>query len=195
MYRDGQFCGEISGETDKIYPFSSDITKKGTNKEKQSYTGVELVCINRYLPFLINWGTVQRFTVSEPNTDKVYSFGASGKFYVNVDFGNGFDAFYRRTLDSKNPKDFDMYELENLLRKSFLVLIHNSIAEGMERSGKSFDEYKKGPNVALSFERQREMSEWVRPAMEKFFGGLGLSIDKEKTQDAMVSTFVMEQIK
>ena len=192
LYRDGRFLGMPRPFGGPIYPFSTDPTKKGSNRDRKRFHSAKIVCISKDFNLKVNWGTKIPFTLADINTNKAFSVGARGTFYVNIDPSDAArkaDQFYSKCLSQRNAELFNAEALRDFLCEAFVVHIGAKIQQYMEGNHRSLENY-----VGIMPSEILQISNDLCPKMKDIFGAYGLTIVEESSSGSILSGLEVNEI-
>ncbi|MBE6584879.1 MAG: hypothetical protein E7649_07925 [Ruminococcaceae bacterium] len=192
LYRDGQFMGMPRPFGGPIYPFSTDPTKQGSNKDRKKFHTAKIVCLSKDFNLKVNWGTKTAFVLSDINTNKAFKVGARGTFYVNIDptdAARKADQFYSKCISQRNAELFNTEALRDFLCESFVTQIGAKIQEYMEEEKRSLENY-----VGLMPAEILKISEDLCPKMKDVFGHYGLTIVPEASSSSILVGLEVNEI-
>ena len=193
LYRDGRFLGMPRPFGGPIYPFSTDPTKKGSNHEKKQFHKSKVVCLSKDFNLKVNWGTKVPFTMADVNTNKAFSVGARGTFYVNIDPSDAArmaDRFYSKCLTQRNAEMFNAEALRDFLCEAFIMQVGAKIQQYIESNHRSLENY-----VGIMPSEILQISKDLCPEMKNIFGAYGLTIVVESSSNSILSGLNVEEIR
>ena len=192
LYRDGRFLGMPRPFGGPIYPFSPDPTKKGSKRDKKKFHKAKVVCLSKDFNLKVNWGTKVPFTMADVDTNKAFSVGARGTFYVNIDPSDAArkaDQFYSKCLTQRNAELFNAEALRDFLCEAFIMQIGAKIQEYMEAKHRSLENY-----VGIMPSEILQISKDLFPEMKDIFGAYGLTIVEESSSNSILSGLEVKEI-
>lgn len=192
LYRDGRFLGMPRPFGGPIYPFSTDPTKKGSNRDRKHFNRAKVVCLSKDFNLKINWGTKVPFTMADVDTNKAFKVGARGTFYVNIDPSDAArkaDQFYSKCLSQRNAQLFNTEALRDFLCEAFIMQIGAKIQQYMEEKHRSLENY-----VGIMPSEILQISEDLCPKMKDIFGHYGLTIVEESSSSSILTGLEVTEI-
>ena len=174
FYRNGQFLGTPTPFGGSIYPFSTDPTKAGKRSEKKQYNRAKVVCISNAFNLKVYWGTKIPFMMIDSATQKAYTVGASGVFYLEIepsDGGRNADKFYRKMLTQGDPEKMTTEALRDKLSEAFINRVGAKIQEHLEALDRPISNL-----VGLQPAEFLKISEELYPKLKDIFDDYGLTI-------------------
>lgn len=192
LYRDGRFLGMPRPFGGAIYPFSTDPTKKGSNRERKSFHKAKVVCLSKDFNLKVNWGTRTPFTLSDVETNRGFRVGARGTFYVAIDptdAARKADQFYSKCLTQRNAEMFNAEALRDFLCEAFIMQIGAKIQQYMEEKNRSLENY-----VGIMPSEILQISQELCPKMKDIFGAYGLTIVEESSSNSILTGLEVTEI-
>ncbi len=192
LYRDGKFMGMPAPFGGSIYPFATDPTQQGTNRQKKQFHSMKIVCLSNDFNFQVFWGTSSPFILEDKHTRKAYSVGANGVFYVHIDpsdAAHNANTFYSRCLSQRDPATFDIEALCEFLRAAFVMRIGAKIQEYIETKNRSLANY-----VGLMPSEILAISEELCPTMKDIFSEYGLSIVVKSSSGSILQGLMVNEL-
>lgn len=174
FYRNGQFMGTPTPFGGSIYPFSDDPTKKGSRLQKNKYNRAKVVCVSNSFNLKVYWGTKIPFMLLDRETQKPYSVGASGVFFIEIepsDAGRNADRFYRKLLTQGDPAQMTTEALRDKLAEAFINRVGAKIQEYLENLNRPLSNL-----VGLQPSEFLKISEELYPNLKDIFEDYGLTI-------------------
>lgn len=189
FYRNGVFLGAPMPLGGPIYPFSKDITSRGSRADKKKYLTAKVVCLSKTFNLKVYWGTKTRFTIIDKNTHKAYRVGVSGSFMVAVepsDGGTNANLFYGKLLTQGDKMKMDTDALREKLSDLFVNRVGEQVQECIENLGR--------PLASLGGLQPKEflqISNQVYPYVKDVFSDFGLTLTDE-SKDSVVLNFLID---
>ena len=179
FYRNGQFMGTPTPFGGTIYPFAIDPRQAGTRGQKKQFNRAKVVCISNAFNLKVYWGTKIPFTMIDSATQKGYTVGASGVFYIEIepsDGGRNADRFYRKMLTQGDPSQMTTEMLRDRLAEAFLNRVGAKIQEYLEALNRPLSNM-----VGLQPSEFLKISEELYPKLKDIFEDYGLTIAPSST--------------
>ena len=176
FYRDGKFMGTPTPNGGSIYPFSVNPVKTGSRREKKLFNRAKVACISSAFNLKIHWGTKVPFLMIDQATQKPYTVGANGVFFIEIepsDGGRNADRFYRKLLSQGNPTQMTTDSLRDKLAETFINRVGAKIQELLEDLNRPLNNL-----VGLQPAEFVKISEELYPRMKEIFEDYGLTITK-----------------
>ncbi len=192
LYRDGRFLGMPTPYGGYLYPFSTDPTKKGSNREKKGFHTAKIVCLSKDFNLKVNWGTKTPFIMEDNDTKQAYKVAARGVFYVQIDPSDAArkaDQFYSKCLTQRDEALFNTEALRDFLCDAFIVHIGAKIQDYIESSNRSLSNY-----VGLKPNEILKVSQDLCPKMKDIFGAYGLTIVTASSEGSILEDMRVEPI-
>ncbi len=192
LYRDGRFLGMPRPFGGPIFPFSTDPTKKGSNRDRKQFHTAKVVCISKDFNLKVNWGTRVPFTMADVDTNKAFRVGARGTFYVNIDptdAARKADQFYSKCLSQRNAELFNSEALRDFLCEAFIMHIGAKIQQYMEEKHRSLENY-----VGIMPSEILQISQDICPKMKDIFGAYGLTIVEESSASSILAGLEVKEL-
>ena len=162
-----------------IYPFAIDPRQAGTRGQKKQFNRAKVVCISNAFNLKVYWGTKIPFTMIDSATQKGYTVGASGVFYIEIepsDGGRNADRFYRKMLTQGDPSQMTTEMLRDRLAEAFLNRVGAKIQEYLEALNRPLSNM-----VGLQPSEFLKISEELYPKLKDIFEDYGLTIAPSST--------------
>ena len=179
FYRNGQFMGTPTPMGGSIYPFAVDPVQKGSRMQKKQFNRAKVVCLSSAFNFKIYWGTKIPFLLIDKATQKPYTVGASGVFYVEIepsDGGRNADKFYRKMLTHGDPAQMTTEALRDKLAEAFINRVGAKIQEYLEALDRPLSNL-----VGLQPSEFVQISEELYPKLKDIFDDYGLTIARSSS--------------
>lgn len=179
FYRDGRFMGTPTPYGGSIYPFAMDPTKEGNRSQKKQFSRAKVVCISSAFNLKVYWGTKIPFMMIDRETQKPYTVGASGVFYIEIepsDGGRNADRFYRKLLSQGDPTQMTTEMLRDKLSEAFINRVGAKIQEYLEKLDRPLSNM-----VGLQPSEFLKISEELYPKLKDIFDDYGLTIAESST--------------
>ena len=174
FYRNGQFLGTPTPFGGSIYPFSLDPTTQGKRSHKKQFNRAKVVCLSSAFNLKVYWGTKVPFLMLDSATQKPYTVGASGVFYLEIepsDGGRNADKFYRKMLTQGDPEKMTTEVLRDKLAEAFINRVGAKIQEHLEALNRPISNL-----VGLQPAEFLKISEELYPKLKDIFADYGLTI-------------------
>jgi hypothetical protein len=192
LYRDGSFLGMPKPFGGAIYPFSPNPTVKGSESQKKQFHTSKIVCLSSAFNLKVYWGTRSPFTLEDPVSQRAFSVGARGVFYVMIDPSDAArkaDMFYRKCLSQGNADVFNTESLRDFLSEAFIMQIGARIQKYIEEKGRSLENY-----VGLQPSEILSISEELYPKMKDIFDEYGLTIVESSSSASILQGLNVTEI-
>ena len=179
FYRNGQFLGTPTPYGGSIYPFAIDPTKAGNRSQKKQFSRAKVVCISSAFNLKVYWGTKIPFMMIDKETNKPYTVGASGVFYLEIEPGDGgrnADRFYRKLLSQGDPAQMTTEMLRDKLAEAFINRVGAKVQEYLEMLDRPLSNM-----VGLQPAEFLKISEELYPKLKDIFEDYGLTIAESST--------------
>lgn len=179
FYRNGQFMGTPTPFGGSIYPFSIDPREEGSRAQKKQFNRAKVVCISNAFNLKVYWGTKIPFTMIDIPTQKPYTVGASGVFFLEIehsDGGRNADRFYRKLLSQGDPTQMTTEALRDKLAEAFINRVGAKIQEYLEELNRPLSNM-----VGLQPSEFVKISEDLYPKLKDIFEDYGLTIAASST--------------
>ena len=185
VYRNGDFLRKFSSFDGNLYPFSKDLTVRGTWFQKYSFKTVKFVIIGKYSR-RFDWGWAKPIPLTDPVTDIPYYVGAGGSCTWKIAFdeqGNYADKFLQTIVFPHDLKDVD--EVENYLRQMLANILQSKFAEYVAEKGYSLEKY------AYDFYFLNQASQDIFPDLQKYFLDYGVELDNISANSLLLHFLLM----
>ena len=191
FYRDGQFLGTPTPNGGSIYPFSTNPIQQGSRADKKNFNRAKVVCITSTFNLKVFWGTKVPFVMIDPETQKPFSIGASGSFFIEIessDGGRNADRFYRKLLTQGDATKMTTDALRDKLADTFINRVGAKIQEYLELLNRPL-----GNLVGLQPIEFLKISEELYPTLRDTFEDFGLTITPS-SKSSLLSRLVVNPI-
>ena len=190
IYQDGEFYGmPLNGG--KVYPFSYDVTKKGSRGDKKQFDNIKVVCLTAGAVLQIDWGVSDKLIKDKKDNGKPYYYGAHGSFIVAInpaDAAGNADMFYHKLCVQANGCEMNSETLRNKLKVMFENKICSVIEDTLDEQNALLSSY-----VGIDAREASKISGEVYKKVKDLFAQFGLTINKLASESAIVNQLTIRE--
>lgn len=188
LYQNGRFMGMPTPFGGSIYPFAIDPTKQGSKHDKKKFNRARIVCLSKKYNIVINWGTRTPFMMIDKATQKPYTVGAKGVFYLQIDptdAARSGDNFYRSCV-TQSGDTYNEDELKAFLSAAFVNRVGGKIQEYLEKLDRPLSNL-----VGLQPSEMVKISEELYPQLKDIFAEYGLIMVESSSSGAILNGLIV----